>query len=118
MAQPPGMEWQSYFNNLPSISGIMAGTETPGIGGKLLGHAINALAGEDTDIGNKFGGNKPIFGAVPAPAQQPSVAPVMPVIPPVGGQQSITQPQVGTTIQQPVETQIPSFSRFLYSPKG
>lgn len=133
---PPGMEWQSYFDNFRSARDVISGKD-PSTAGVLLGHAINALAGGSTDIGNQIGGNQPIFGnpstapqgSVPSPNAVPGVAaPTVPVIPPVAGQlpqlapqmngqPALTQPQFGSNIQQQPMTQTPSYSRFLFSPQ-
>lgn len=130
---PPGMEWQSYFNNFSSLRDVIHG-KNPSTAGVILGHAINALAGQPTNIGNQLGGNQPMFGApaavpqgaIPAPNAAPQVAaPMAPVAPgqqpqfapQVNGQPMMTQPQAGTNIQQQPLNQNPSYSRFLFSPQ-
>lgn len=128
MAQPPGMEWQSYFDGFRSIADIITGKEKSSAASTILGNAIDAMAGGPTDMGKSFGAGQPMFGApnpapqgsVPAPTASSTVTPGIPALPPVGGQQPnsmITQPQYGTTIQQQPVTQTPSYSRFLFSPK-
>lgn len=134
---PAGMEWQSYFDGFNSVSDVLSGNKKPGITSQLLGHAINALAGESTDLGNKMGGNQPMFGApapqgsVPSPMSTPGMntpmtpAPVVPFVAgqpqqfptQINGQPMLTQPQFGTNIQQQPVTQTPSYSRFLFSPQ-
>ena len=128
MAQPPGMEWQSYFDNFRSVRDIITGKESPSTAGIILGNAIDAMAGGPTDMGKSFGAGQPMFGAsssapqgsVPAPTVAPTVTSGVPALPPVGGQQPnpmITQPQYSTNIQQQPVTQTPSYSRFLFSPQ-
>ena len=133
---PPGMEWQSYFNNFSSLRDVIQG-KSPSTAGVVLGHAINALAGGSTNIGDQMGGNQSIFGApaavpqgaVPSPSIAPEMtAPAAPMppavpgqqpqfVPQVNGQPMMTQPPIGTNIQQQPMTQPQSYSRFLFSPK-
>ena len=131
---PPGMEWQSYFDSFKSVRDVMSGKD-PSTAGVLLGHAINAMAGGSTDIGDKIGGNQPVFGspaavpqgAIPSPTAAPTGAPMTPApiapitgqppqfAPQINGQPMMTQPPIGTNIQQQPVTQTPSYSRFLFS---
>ena len=127
---PPGMEWQSYFNNFTSLSDVLNGTVKPGITSQLLGGAISALAGGNSDFGAKLSGIPAApQGSIPSPAADPSMAapaapmaPAVPGQPPqfapqVNGQPMMTQPPIGTNIQQQPMTQPQSYSRFLFSPK-
>lgn len=126
---PAGMEWQSYFDGFNSVSDILNQSKKPGLTSQLLGHAINAMTGMPTDIATKLGGDQPFGapaipqGSVPSPTSpQTMTAPVVPgppsqlppFTPQVNGQ--MTQPPIGTNLQQPSVTQTPSYTRFLFAP--